>query len=252
MISKITIKFLILLLISQLLVSNISANQANQINNEILVANHQQISTNYLLNQWQKSDIVIKFTFSILIIMSVITWYLAILKFLIQLKMIKKIYKYLDNFDLSLPTKIPWLQNLINSAENAQIEVQHLPKIDISSWIADAINNEIEKIGSNLSSGMSALATIGATAPFIGLFGTVWGILNALTAIGFSGQATIDKIATPVGEALIMTALGLAVAVPAVIFYNLLLRRNRTINEYLRQIAHLIHRNTLLDYYKNR
>jgi biopolymer transport protein ExbB len=78
-----------------------------------------------------------------------------------------------------------------------------------------------------MQSGLSVLATIGSTAPFVGLFGTVWGIYNALVTIGATGQASIDKVAGPVGEALIMTALGLAVAVPAVLGYNWLVRRNR-------------------------
>ena len=81
---------------------------------------------------------------------------------------------------------------------------------------------------------MSVLATVGSTAPFVGLFGTVWGIYHALVSIGVSGQASIDKVAGPVGEALIMTAIGLAVAVPAVLIYNLLVRRNKVLNEKLR------------------
>ncbi len=83
------------------------------------------------------------------------------------------------------------------------------------------------------------LATVGSTAPFVGLFGTVWGIYHALTAIGISGQASIDKVAGPVGEALIMTAIGLAVAVPAVLGYNWLTRRNKAVMENVRSFVQI-------------
>jgi biopolymer transport protein ExbB len=86
----------------------------------------------------------------------------------------------------------------------------------------------------DLQGGLSFLASVGSTAPFVGLFGTVWGIYHALIAIGVAGQASIDKVAGPVGEALIMTAIGLAVAVPAVLGYNWLLRRNKAILDQLR------------------
>src|SRR3546814_12587046 len=91
----------------------------------------------------------------------------------------------------------------------------------ISDWSSDVCSSDL----------LSVLATVGSTAPFVGLFGTVWGIYHALTAIGISGQASIDKVAGPVGEALIMTAIGLAVAVPAVMGYNWMVRRNKTPSE---------------------
>ncbi|MGJ7544240.1 MotA/TolQ/ExbB proton channel family protein, partial [Variovorax sp. LT1R16] len=92
-----------------------------------------------------------------------------------------------------------------------------------------------------LSNGMSLLATVGSTSPFVGLFGTVWGIYHALTAIGVAGQASIDKVAGPVGEALIMTAIGLAVAVPAVLGYNWLLRRNVAVMDDVREFSGELH-----------
>jgi biopolymer transport protein ExbB len=88
---------------------------------------------------------------------------------------------------------------------------------------------------------MSVLATVGSTSPFVGLFGTVWGIYHALTAIGIAGQASIDKVAGPVGEALIMTAIGLAVAVPAVLGYNWLLRRNVAVMDDVRDFSSELH-----------
>ncbi len=109
--------------------------------------------------------------------------------------------------------------------------------VNLNDWIAMALNRQLEEINSRLQGGIAFLASVGSTAPFVGLFGTVWGILNALIAIGVAGQASIDKVAGPVGEALIMTALGLAVAVPAVLLYNVLVRRNKVINEKLRSFA---------------
>ena len=93
----------------------------------------------------------------------------------------------------------------------------------------------------HLQFGQVLLASIGSTAPFIGLFGTVWGIYNALTAIGIAGQASIDKVAGPVGEALIMTAFGLFVAVPAVLGYNWLVRRNKVTMEAVRRFGADLH-----------
>jgi biopolymer transport protein ExbB len=99
----------------------------------------------------------------------------------------------------------------------------------------------VEKVNSNMQSGLAFLATVGSTSPFVGLFGTVWGIYHALTAIGISGQASIDKVAGPVGEALIMTAIGLAVAVPAVLSYNWLVRRNKAVMDDVRGFGGDLH-----------
>ena len=113
-------------------------------------------------------------------------------------------------------------------------------KIGLSEWLIESLRGSIDDSTAHMQSGLSALASIGATAPFIGLFGTVWGIYHALVSIGVSGQASIDKIAGPVGESLIMTALGLAVAIPAVLGYNALIRINRRyvgqLNRFARQL----------------
>jgi biopolymer transport protein ExbB len=109
--------------------------------------------------------------------------------------------------------------------------------VNLNDWIAMSLNRQLEEINARLQGGVAFLASVGSTAPFVGLFGTVWGILNALIAIGVAGQASIDKVAGPVGEALIMTAIGLFVAVPAVLLYNYLVRRNKVINEKLRSFA---------------
>jgi biopolymer transport protein ExbB len=110
-------------------------------------------------------------------------------------------------------------------------------RISRTNRMSHKVVQAVEGINNRLSNGMSFLATVGAVSPFIGLFGTVYGIVNALIAIGISGQASIDKVAGPVGEALYMTAIGLFVAVPAVIFYNLLGRRNKTLQDTARHFA---------------
>ncbi len=113
--------------------------------------------------------------------------------------------------------------------------------IDQHEWIHSSIGRSQAAIAAKLASGLAFLATVGSTAPFVGLFGTVIGIYRALIKIGMAGQASIDAVAGPVGEALIMTALGLAVAVPAVLGYNWLIRRNKTIIEGLTAFANDVH-----------
>jgi len=104
-----------------------------------------------------------------------------------------------------------------------------------------SLQRAADGVSTKMQSGLGLLATVGSTAPFVGLFGTVWGILNALIAIGIAGQASIDRVAGPVGEALIMTAIGLFVAVPAVLGYNWLLRRNKLIQDDVRNFASDLH-----------
>jgi biopolymer transport protein ExbB len=113
--------------------------------------------------------------------------------------------------------------------------------LDISDWISRSLRNSIDDSTARFQSGLAILASVGSTAPFVGLFGTVWGIYHALMGIGAAGQATIDKVAGPIGEALIMTALGLAVAIPAVLGYNALVRGNKSILTKLNRFAHDLH-----------
>jgi biopolymer transport protein ExbB len=113
--------------------------------------------------------------------------------------------------------------------------------IGTSEWITESLQRTANTVSSRMQSGLPVLASVGATAPFIGLLGTVIGIYHALIAIGVAGQASIDKVAGPVGEALIMTAIGLAVAVPAVLGYNILLRRNKGVQEMVAHFTHELH-----------
>ncbi len=119
------------------------------------------------------------------------------------------------------------------AAQHAQIGSQ----VSLADWVGSALNRSIDNINSQLRGGNSFLATVASSAPFVGLFGTVYGILKALLSIGLSGQPSIDKVAGPVGEALIMTAIGLFAAVPAVIFYNVVVGRNRQVTDALRSYA---------------
>ena len=112
---------------------------------------------------------------------------------------------------------------------------------DASDWITRSLRNAIDDSTARLQAGLAVLASVGSTAPFVGLFGTVWGIYHALLGISVAGQATIDKVAGPIGEALIMTALGLAVAIPAVLGYNALVRGNKAIQNKLSSFAHDLH-----------
>ena len=114
-------------------------------------------------------------------------------------------------------------------------------RLDISDWVTRSLRNCIDDNTSRLQNGLAILASIGSTAPFVGLFGTVWGIYHALVSIGATGNASIDAVAGPVGETLIMTALGLAVAIPAVLGYNALVRGNKFIIARMNRFAHDLH-----------
>ena len=113
--------------------------------------------------------------------------------------------------------------------------------LDMSDWVTRSLRSAMDDAAANLQSGLAILASVGSTAPFVGLFGTVWGIYHALLSIGLSGQSTIDKVAGPIGEALIMTALGLAVAIPAVLGYNALVRGNKNVSNRLNRFAYDLH-----------
>nr|WP_290575874.1 MotA/TolQ/ExbB proton channel family protein [Ketobacter sp.] len=134
-------------------------------------------------------------------------------------------------------------------AEDGQIALDHHAthqedlhgKLPLADWLTTSLRGSIDESAERLQRGLSILASVGSTAPFIGLFGTVWGIYHALVGIGVSGQASIDKVAGPVGEALIMTAFGLAVAIPAVLGYNALQRQNKLILGRLNRFAHQLH-----------
>jgi biopolymer transport protein ExbB len=196
---------------------------------------------------WSQGDVIARGTLVILVIMSLGTWYIGVLKFIEQAKLLKHGQEAKQvNWDLAtLPNGISGLQQesayryIATSAFDAASKhvTGKLQKISFSNWMEMTIQRSINLVNGRLQAGLPFLATVGSTAPFVGLFGTVWGIYHALTAIGMSGQASIDKVAGPVGEALIMTAIGLAVAVPAVLGYNWLMRRNKVAMEQVRHFS---------------
>jgi biopolymer transport protein ExbB len=114
-------------------------------------------------------------------------------------------------------------------------------RLDLSEWVTRSLRNTIDDHTSHLQNSLAVLASIGSTAPFVGLFGTVWGIYHALVSIGVNGNASIDAVAGPIGETLVMTALGLAVAIPAVLGYNALVRGNKFIIARMSRFAHDLH-----------
>jgi biopolymer transport protein ExbB len=187
--------------------------------------------------------------FSILLLMSVLTWYLMLRKglqlFSIQLRAWRFKRRFwghlLETSQLNQCTHPYALvaQEGIRAALHHHQQSHHSEVLcSQSEFISRAMQQSMQRSKAHLESGLSILATIGSTAPFIGLLGTVLGIYEALIQIGMNGQASLDTVATPIGEALIMTALGLAVAIPAVLAYNTLVRLNR---RYFRQLDYFSH-----------
>ena len=185
---------------------------------------------------WKTSDVVAKTVLLLLLIMSISSWYVLIVKLLEQAKVGRQSKLAAKDFWSAGTVEQGCAKLDVNSPFRfiAEAGVQATKKhdglmghVDLNDWIAMSIGRAVERIQASMQGGLSVLATVGSISPFVGLFGTVWGIYHALTAIGISGQASIDKVAGPVGEALIMTAIGLAVAVPAVLAYNWLVGRNK-------------------------
>ncbi|HEY1613736.1 MAG TPA: MotA/TolQ/ExbB proton channel family protein [Rhizomicrobium sp.] len=193
---------------------------------------------------WAKGDWVLRTVLVILGIMSAGTWYIFFMKFWEQSRVIShsKVVERRFWSSANLNEGIDKLpkNSLFRSVAESGVRSssgQATGLVNLNDWIAMSLNRQLEEANSRLQGGIAFLASVGSVAPFVGLFGTVWGILNALIAIGVAGQASIDKVAGPVGQALIATAIGLVVAVPAVLCYNFLVRRNKVINERLRSFA---------------
>ncbi len=199
---------------------------------------------------WRAGDFVSKGTLIILVIMSMGSWYIIVVKVYEQFKLgaqgraanktfweAPSVRQGTDALKEGSPFRFIAESGLEATSRHTGL----LGNVDLNTWISMSIQRAIENVQSRLQDGLAFLATVGSTAPFVGLFGTVWGIYHALTAIGIAGQASIDKVAGPVGEALIMTAIGLAVAVPAVLGYNWLVRRNKAAMEQVRGFGADLH-----------
>ena len=187
---------------------------------------------------------------AILVLMSMSSWYVIVVKLFEQSRMRRQAREMDKSFwdaksvgegAAQLAESSPF-RFVAESALHATKKHDGLRgQVDFADFVDLNMHRATERVNRRLSNGMSLLATVGSTSPFVGLFGTVWGIYHALTAIGVAGQASIDKVAGPVGEALIMTAIGLAVAVPAVLGYNWLLRRNVGVMDSVREFSGELH-----------
>jgi len=200
---------------------------------------------------WAQGDWVAKGTLIILVIMSLGSWYILVTKLYESIKISGEAKAARSSF-FKAGTLQEGAKRLKEGsafrfiAETGIDAGEHhegalTENIDRNTWVTMSVQRSVEEVQSRLQDGLAFLGTVGSTAPFIGLFGTVWGILNALTAIGIAGQASIDKVAGPVGESLLMTAIGLAVAVPAVLGYNWLVRRNKVTLDAVRGFAADLH-----------
>ena len=200
---------------------------------------------------WRQGDWVSKGTLIILIIMSMGSWYILFVKLWEQYRLMREARDVRTAF-----WKAPSLKEGAKRLDkrsayryiaetgleaNEHHEGALTENIDLNTWVTMTVQRAVDTVQSRTQDGLAFLATVGSTAPFVGLFGTVWGIYHALTAIGIAGQASIDKVAGPVGEALIMTAIGLAVAVPAVMGYNWLVRRNKVAMDSVRSFGADLH-----------
>jgi biopolymer transport protein ExbB len=200
---------------------------------------------------WKQGDFVARGTLIILIIMSIGSWYIGVVKLIEQARVMKDAREADEKFWKAKSVKDAVAVLREDSpfrfiAEKGAYAAEHhgnMPgqRLDMNAWVSMTVQRAMDVVANRLQRGLAFLATVGSTAPFVGLFGTVWGIYHALTAIGIAGQASIDKVAGPVGEALIMTALGLAVAVPAVLGYNWLVRRNKVAMELVRHFGGGVH-----------
>ena len=198
----------------------------------------------------EHGDVVSKITLTILVIMSIGSWYIIFTKLYEGTKISKQSRAAEATFWQagsvragadSLTEDSPFRFIAEKGMEARQKHTGLLDQIDFSEWVTMGISRAVDNVSSRMGDGMAFLATVGSTAPFVGLFGTVWGIYHALVTIGITGQASIDKVAGPVGEALIMTAIGLAVAVPAVLGYNFIVRKNKTSMDLIRAFGSDVH-----------
>lgn len=185
----------------------------------------------------------------ILLAMSVASWYLIAYKTLQAYRQHTAFKSYIQKFwstdSLTQTSEIKSDTGIATLAAEAIMAAQHhashAAKVSQDEFVARAMNRSLAEQSASMEAGLTVLASVGSISPFVGLFGTVWGIYHALAGISQSGQATLDKVAGPVGEALIMTALGLAVAIPAVLAYNAFVRSNRLLLAEMEKFGYELH-----------
>ncbi len=204
---------------------------------------------------WAQADAVIRFTAYVLLVMSVGSWFVILWKAFAWWR-VRSAARALESFwqARSVDEAIARLkpvdgeQIFVPLAAGAAATAQApagaetlSAQMNRSEWLTRTLRQRINEAAARLESGLTFLASVGATAPFVGLFGTVWGIYRALIGIAATGTISLEKVAGPVGEALIMTAFGLAVAIPAVLAYNAFARVNRLVLAQLDGFAHDLH-----------
>ena len=199
---------------------------------------------------WMNSDAIARAVLLLLAVMSMGSWYILAVKLLEQRKVSAQTKVAAEKFWSAgvvsqgietLDEQSPYHFIASSGVDAIKKHEGLLGHVPLSDWIAMSVQRSVDRVNREMQGGLSFLATVGSISPFVGLFGTVWGIYHALTAIGISGQASIDKVAGPVGEALIMTAIGLAVAVPAVLAYNYLVNRNKAVMDDIRSFGSDLH-----------
>src|ERR1700759_4982229 len=180
---------------------------------------------------------------AVLVIMSAGTWYIFFTKWIEQQRIIGQASQVEKKFWTSATLnegvdKLP-KNSMFRGIAEAGLKASQggTSLVGLNDWIGMSLTRQLEDANAKIQGGIAFLGSVGSVSPFVGLLGTVMGILNALIGIGVAGQASIDKVAGPVGEARIMPAMGLMVAVPAVLCYNYLVRRNKVITEKLRAFA---------------
>ena len=203
-----------------------------------------EVPTQYSLGHiWAEGTWISKAILIALAIMSAGTWYIFFTKWIDQQRVLGQAAQVEKKFWSSATLnegvdKLPKNSVFRGIAEaGLKASTGGTTLVGLNDWIGMTLTRQLEDANARLQGGIAFLGSVGSVSPFVGLLGTVMGILNALIGIGVAGQASIDKVAGPVGEALIMTALGLGVAVPAVLLYNYLIRRNKVITEKLRAFA---------------
>jgi biopolymer transport protein ExbB len=205
---------------------------------------------------WSQGDMIIKTVAVLLLLMSIASWYVIATRTWRLVKMQRAARAVAEFWHAQqFQTGLALLEDA--GADNpfhfvaieGQAAVDHHAsnsedlhgQLTLADWLTESLRGAIDESAERMQRGLSILASVGSTAPFVGLFGTVWGIYHALVGIGMSGQSSIDKVAGPVGEALIMTAFGLAVAIPAVLGYNALTRSNKGVMGKLHRFARQLH-----------
>lgn len=218
-----------------------------------------QLATSGLAHVWVHGDWVTRSVALVLLVMSLATWIIILWKALdqraqrAQAKGIEGFWHsadFAEGLDKLGSTESNPFRAVALEGREATRHILHKDgrtgtqlhdTLDVSDWVERSLRKSVDDFQARAQGGLSVLASVASTAPFVGLFGTVWGIYHALIGIGAAGQVSIDQVAGPIGEALIMTALGLVVAIPAVLGYNALLRGNKGVIHQLNRFAHDLH-----------